>query len=59
MLDAAITGSFKIWRKYAQRTERDAIGEGEEEGIIEQKRGRWKWRKTREREKLEESKGVK
>jgi hypothetical protein len=35
MSDAAITGSFKIWRKCAQRTERDAIGDGEEEGIIE------------------------
>jgi hypothetical protein len=38
MSDAAITGSFKIWRKCAQRTEREAIGEGEEEGIIEQER---------------------
>jgi hypothetical protein len=35
MSDAAITGSFKIWRKCAQRTERDAMGEGEEEVIIE------------------------
>jgi hypothetical protein len=38
MSDAAITGSFKIWRKCAQRTEREATGEGEEEGIIEQER---------------------
>jgi hypothetical protein len=38
MSDAAITGSFKIWWKCAQRTEREAIGEGEEEVIIEQER---------------------
>jgi hypothetical protein len=38
MSDAAITGSFKIWRKCAQRTERGPIGEGEEGVIIEQER---------------------
>jgi hypothetical protein len=38
MSDAAITGSFKIWRKCAQRTERGPIAEGEEEAIIEEER---------------------
>jgi hypothetical protein len=38
MSDAGITGSFKIWRKCAQKTERGPIGEGEEEAPVEQER---------------------
>jgi hypothetical protein len=38
MSDAAMKGSFTIWRKGAQRTGREAIGEGEEEVIIKQEK---------------------
>jgi hypothetical protein len=38
MSDAAITGSFKIWRQYAQKMKRGPTGEGEEEAVIQQER---------------------
>jgi hypothetical protein len=34
--DAAITGSFKIWRKCEQKMKRGSTAERDEEGVIEQ-----------------------